>query len=99
MLNASVMCNGVQWYKKRIGLILTNCNPHLLSCAVTKLKTKKICSSDPSFFCKSNESMFLIKNLFKKGMYCFLIYYYYIDYFYNISFRTVTRIKVIDFTQ
>lgn len=57
--------------KKRMGLNLTNWNRHLSSCVVTKLKTKKICSDVASFFYKSNESMLLIKNPFKKGMYYF----------------------------
>jgi len=57
--------------KKRMGLNLTNWNRHLSSCAVNKLKTKKICSDVASFFCKSNESMLPIENPFKKGMYCF----------------------------
>jgi len=54
--------------KKRKGLNLTNWNRHHSSCAVTKLKAKKICSDVTSFF-RNHESMPQSKNPFKKGEY------------------------------
>lgn len=60
--------------KKRMGLNLTNWNCHLSSCAVAKLKSKKVCSDVTSFFRKS-DSKSQNTVLFKKGMYYFKPFY------------------------
>lgn len=80
--------------KKRMSLNLTNWNRHLSSCAVNKLKTKKICSDVSSFFVNSMNLCRRLKILSKKVCTVFNLLLLHFIIFYNILFCTV-----VGFTQ